>query len=115
MCAKISHSIFKNERNTSVFPFVQFAFCVDLYLLVALIPKIMASNNLYLKITFAKPGAEAERFAMWEVKLWEGESRGLKGKERRGVHSHLHTDHFECTSGNVHFFSQGLEEWQCFM
>lgn len=115
MSAKISHNIFMNERKTFVSPFVQFAFCVDLCLLIVLIPKIMASNSLYLKIIFAKPEAEAERFARWGWSSGKESQGDCKGKEHDGVHSHLHTDHFESTGVNVHFFSQVLGEWPCFV
>lgn len=115
MSATIFHSVFRNETETSVSPFVQFAFCVDLCLLITLIPKIMAFNNLYLKIIFAKPEAEAEKFARWGWSSGKESWGDCKGKKHEGVHSHLHTDHFGCTGVNVHFFSQVLEEWPCFV
>lgn len=114
MSAKISHRIFRNERKTSVSPIIQFEFCVDLCLLISLIPKMMASNNLYLKIIFAKP-EEAKRFARWGWSSGKESQGACKGKEHDGVHSHLHTDHCKRTAVNAHFFSQLLEEWPCFV
>lgn len=115
MSARVFHSIFRDERKTSVSHFVQFAFCVHLCLLIALIPKFMAFNNLYLKIIFAKPEAEAVRFTKWGWSSGKESQGGCKRKEHEGVHFHLHTDHFGCTDVNVHFFRQVLEEWPCFV
>lgn len=115
MSAKKFHCIFRDERKTSVCPFVQFAFCVHLCLLIALIPKIMTSNNLYLKIIFAKPEAETERFARWGWSSGKESPGDCKGRKHEGVHFHLCTDRFGCTGVNVQLFSRVLEEWPCFV
>ncbi|KAK4828876.1 hypothetical protein QYF61_001004 [Mycteria americana] len=67
--------------------------------LPAPIPKIMTSNDLHLRIIFAKPEAEAERFAEWQpsIELNSGEEFKEAGNTEIGfllIKMHISTNTF---------------------